>query len=99
LAVSDVLLDAGANIDAQNRFRETATMVAAGRGRYKVVYRLLERGADFKAKNQNGRDLADRVASNVGMLRSESESAKWQTKVIEWLRAKGLEIPASPQRR
>lgn len=95
----DVLLAAGANIDAKNRFGDTATMVASGRGRYEIVHKLLERGADFKTRNLNGRDLADRVAFNVGLMRPGSDSAKWQAKVIEWLRAKGVEIPASPQRR
>lgn len=95
----EALLAAGANINAKNRFGDTATMVASGRGRYEIVYKLLERGADFKIKNLSGRDLADSVAFNVGLLRPESDSAKWMAKVIEWLRAKGVEIPASPARR
>lgn len=94
----EALLDAGASINAQNRFGNTAAMAAAGLGRYEIVYRLLEHGADFRVRNLNGNDLADRVVSNVGMLRLGSESAKWQEKVIEWLQAKGVEIPARPQR-
>lgn len=98
-AALNMLFAAGADINAKNRLGNTVTMVAAGRGHYEIVYRFLERGADFKIKSLNGKDLADWVAFNVGLLRPESDSAKWQTKVIEWLRAKGVEIPASPPRR
>ena len=95
----ETLLDAGASINAQDRFGNTAAIAAAGRGRFEIVYKLLERGADYTLKDSTGHDLADEVASVVGMLRPGSESAKWQTKVIGWLRAKGVEIPASPKHR
>jgi len=95
----ETLLDAGADINAQDKFGNTAAIAAAGRGRFEVVYKLLERGADYTLKDRTGHDLADEVASVVGMLRPGSESAKWQEKVIEWLKAKGVEIPARPQRR
>lgn len=95
----EVLLDAGPDINAKDRFGNTAVKAAAGLGRFEIVYKLLERGADYTIKDRTGRDLATEVASVAGLLRPESDSAKWMAKVIEWLRAKGVEIPASPQRR
>jgi ankyrin repeat protein len=95
----ETVLDAGANIDAQDRFGNTAAIAAAGRGRFEIVFKLLERGADYTLKDRTGRNLADEIASVAGALRPGSDSAKWAAKVIEWLRAKGVEIPASPQRR
>lgn len=95
----EAVLDAGADINAQDRFGNTAAIAAAGRGRFEIVYKLLERGADYTVKDRTGHDLLDEVSSVVGMLRPGSESEKWQTKVIEWFRAKGVEVPASPQRR
>lgn len=95
----DLLLGAGADINAKDKFGATPVMVAAGRGDYEMVYSLLERGADYTLRNANGSDLADAIAKNVGRLRAGTKWAKWQEKVIEWLQAKGVEIPASPQRR
>jgi ankyrin repeat protein len=99
LDVVDMLLSAGADINAKGKFGATPVLVAAGRGDYEMVYRLLERGADYRLKDARGVDLAAAVSKNVGRLRSGTKWAKWQEKVIEWLQAKGVEIPASPQRR
>ena len=95
--VVDTLLDAGADINSKDKDEDTPVMIAAGSGRFEIVYQLLERGADYRIKNRNGRDLADRVASKRGLLKPESESAKWMEKVIEWLQGKGVVIPPNPR--
>ncbi len=99
IEVIDTLLAAGADINAKDKDEDTPVMIAAGSGRFEIVYKLLERGAEYKITNKNGYDLAHKVASKRGLLKPDSDSAKWMAKVIEWLRAKGVEIPVSPQRR
>ncbi len=97
--VVDLLLKHGADINARDSLSNTPVLAAAGRGDFEIVYQLLERGADYALKDRHGYDLAKQVASTVGKLRPGTKWAKWQEKVIGWLQAKGVEIPASPQRR
>ena len=95
----DLLLKHGADINARNKLSNTPILTAAGRGDFEIVYHLLERGADYTLKDRNGYDLAKEISTTLGKLRPGTKWAKWQTKVIEWLEAKGVEIPANPQRR
>jgi uncharacterized protein len=90
--VVDLLLAHGADIDAIDKFGSSPVLVAAGRGDFEAVYNLLERGADYRLKNQNGRDLASRVAATVGKIRPGTKFETWQIKVIEWLRERGVEV-------
>ena len=89
----ELLLDAGADIDARSSNGDTAAMVAAGRGRFDVVYLLLSRGASYSVANDNGVTLADRVADKQGAMDPEHELARWLDKVVGWLREHGVEIP------
>ena len=89
----ELLLDAGANIDARSSIGNTAAMVAAGRGRFDVVYLLLSRGASYSVANDNGLTLADRVADKQGALIPNSDMDKWLKRVIDWLRERGVQIP------
>lgn len=97
--VIETLLAAGADINAKAKDGDTPVIVAAGVARFELVHKLLERGADYSIKDGIGRDLADAVASNIGLLKPGSESAKWQAKVIEWLQGKGVVIPPNPRDR
>ena len=54
-----VLLDAGANVNAQNRFGNTALMLASSRGNLGIVRLLLSRGADVGIKNSHGSTALD----------------------------------------
>ena len=51
----EILLDSGANIDAENRQGLTPLMLAAGEGRLEVVQLLLERNADTGRHDYTGR--------------------------------------------
>jgi ankyrin repeat protein len=95
----DILLQHGADINARKRFDSTPVLSAAKIGDYEMVYHLLERGADYSLKDANGSDLASLVATDVGRIRPGTKWAKRHEKVIAWLKAKGVEIPASPPTR
>jgi ankyrin repeat protein len=95
----DILLQHGADINARESFDSTPVLSAAKIGDYEMVYHLLERGADYSLKDANGSDLASLVATDVGKIRPGTKWAKRHEKVIAWLKAKGVEIPASPPTR
>lgn len=95
----DLLLKHGANINAKDSFESTPVLTAAKLLDFEMVYYLLERGADYSLRDKAGYDLATQVATTIGKLRAGTKWAKRQTKVIEWLEAKGVKIPANPQRR
>lgn len=90
----DILLSAGADVNAQNRFGSTPVMVAAGRGRFDIVYKLLDHGADYQIKNNSGHTLADRIADKRGLMDSSHELYQWMQKVIVWLEERGVHVPA-----
>ncbi|WP_228517652.1 ankyrin repeat domain-containing protein [Aliidiomarina indica] len=96
-----LLLDSGANINIRTVDDSsympiggnTPIMKAAGLGRFNVVYELLELGADYKIKNDSGRDLTDRVGQKRGAFISGSQQEKDLQRVIDWLSERGVEIP------
>ncbi len=88
----ELLLDAGADINARSDNGDTAVMVAAGRGRFDTVYLLLTRGASYSATNNNGVGLTDRIADKHGAMDPAHELARWLDRVIEWLHERGVEI-------
>jgi hypothetical protein len=95
----DLLLEYGANINARDWFDSTPLLDAAGGNTdFEIVYHLLERGADYSLKDRNGYDLALKLSRTVGRLRPGTKGERWQKKVIDWLHAKGVEIPPDPLR-
>jgi ankyrin repeat protein len=53
--MATLLLDAGAEIDATNKHRATALLLAAQQGNLEVIQTLLERGANPQVKSVGGR--------------------------------------------
>ena len=88
----NLLLSAGANIDAQNTFGTTPVMTAVGRGDFEIAYYLLDQGADYKIKNKAGETLVERVSDKIGAMRAGSDAAKWQARVIDWLESRGVQV-------
>jgi ankyrin repeat protein len=72
LEVVDLLLDAGAPIDAADDRGRTALMTAAELGHGAIVERLLARGADRALRDKEGKRAADLAAS--GDLRAQLEA-------------------------
>ncbi|MEM1232085.1 MAG: ankyrin repeat domain-containing protein, partial [Pseudomonadota bacterium] len=87
----DLLLEAGANIDVQNRGEQfgeasggnTPLLAAATIGRFDHVFALLERGADPSIKNVNNLDLVGRLHSMRADIQPKSEAAAWLEKVFD----------------
>lgn len=77
-----MLLDAGANINAHDRFDATAANKATALGRFQVVAYLLERGF-----NHDLPGLAKRVG--ISHVPPNSEAQHWKDRVIEMLKARG----------
>lgn len=55
--IIDILLANGAKLDARNRQGETALLIAARHGNKHVVSKLLDRGANFHARDKSGRGI------------------------------------------
>lgn len=96
--VVDILLSYGADINARDKSGSTPLLSAAMTMDYQMVFHLLERGADYKSKDNNGNDLGKWMRTKLGKISPGTKWAVWQTKVIDWLQAKGMEITASPKR-
>ena len=50
-----LLLEHGAEVNSQDKNKQTPLLLAMGRGWFKLVWILLERGADVNAEGKNGR--------------------------------------------
>lgn len=92
---ADLLLDAGADINAQNNHGATPILGAATLGQFDLVYKMLNRGADYSIENKNGYDLARMIAFRRRTMDPNNELTQWMHKVIAWLNERGVEIPES----
>lgn len=88
----DLLLSSGADLNAKDNFGATPVMSAVGRGDFEIAHYLLERGADYRIKNDAGETLASKVSDKIGAMRPGSDAAKWQAKVIDWLESRGVQV-------
>ena len=78
LAMIDLLLDAGIDIDNCNDNGATALMYVSSSGRTDVVAHLLARGADIKPETLDGFSALD-MAANIdclNLLRSAQKKAQ-----------------------
>jgi len=90
----DLLLSAGANVNAESDLG-TPAYVAARRGSFDVVYKLLESGADYKLKSSAGQTLMDIALEKRPMMDPNHELYQWLERVIAWLEAKGEAVPSN----
>jgi ankyrin repeat protein len=88
-----LLLEAGADIDAQRSNGETPIIAAALFGQFDLVYELLERGADFSIQNDYGNALPEIIALRRPTMDPDNELTHWMSRVIDWLAMRGVEIP------
>lgn len=88
-----ILLDAGADIDAQDARGDTAIMVAARLSQFDLVHLLLERGASYDILNELDNALPDIIALVRPNIAPENEQFLYMETVIGWLNSRGVAIP------
>jgi ankyrin repeat protein len=79
LAIVDLLLDRGANLEATDDLGQTALTSAAGYGRAEVVGRLLDRGANLDAVDWLGQSALSNAA------------CEGHDGLVEWLLSRGAQ--------
>ncbi|MEX2497650.1 MAG: ankyrin repeat domain-containing protein [Wenzhouxiangellaceae bacterium] len=87
----DLLFAAGANVNADSDLG-TPAYVAARRGSFDVVYRLLEHGADYRMESSAGQTLIEIAVEKKSMMDPSHELYRWLERVIDWLEARGEEV-------
>lgn len=92
LYVLSLLISSGADINAQTNRGNTPAMVAAGIGRFDLVYELLNSGTDFTIENNDGLDLLSKVTAKQNFYVSGSVQEKSLQKVITWFLQKGVPL-------
>lgn len=88
-----LLLDSGADINIQNEGEQfgmpwggtTPLIKASNLGRYDIVYKLLEKGADPTIKTVNDIDLQKRIARDLERGGFTQEGLAEINKVVDWL--------------
>lgn len=85
-----LLIAAGANLNARNALTTTPLMYAAMLSRYDMVYILLKAGADPTLTNRAGVGLAGVI--NNDHTDPGSELYAWRGKVIEFLERRGIHV-------
>jgi len=84
----DMLLSAGADANAQSDLG-TPAFVAARRGSFDVVYKLLEHGADYRMESSAGQTLLEIALEKKPMMDPRHELYQWLERVIGWLESRG----------
>lgn len=84
-----LLVEAGANVNARNWFNQTPLINAAVLTRFKIVYYLLENGADPTAKDSNGRSILHPLQKGH-VASDDTEKLAYREKVIDWLKKRNL---------
>jgi uncharacterized protein len=84
-----LLISAGANLNWQDRNGATPLMAAAMLGQYDLVYEMLDAGADPTLTNKWGYSILYDI--NHMYTGRAGPQAQWRQKVIDRLRAKGID--------
>lgn len=71
----------------------TPVLAAADVVRFDIVYELLKRGADYRFKDDSGRDLVDRITTMEGRFSAGTKQERYLEKVIAWLKEREVSVP------
>ncbi len=93
----EMLVHAGADLEPKGGlFNNTPLTTAATVNWYEGVYYLLQAGADYNHKDDNGATIADyTVHENVPLT---DEVNRWKDKVLDFLEKKGVDLAAARKR-
>lgn len=87
-----VLLNAGAEINGRDSLGRTPLLYTAFMGNFRMTQLLLERGADYSAKDNQGNDLATFISRWGKRVRSGTPQASDMEKVVNWLKQRGVVV-------
>ncbi len=91
-----LLIEAGAGLDYQTpHMEETAMMIAAGLGQFKIVHELLEAGADYRVKNSRGWDIRH-VITNFNAHNMRPAESRARECVISFLKKHHFWVRIAP---
>lgn len=93
IKVMNILLDAGAEMEARNKYGNTPLITAAVLARLEQVYLLLTRGANYRITNRRGISMMDYIADYRPDMVPGSDGFQRLEKVVGWLEERGVEIP------
>ncbi|BFM19618.1 hypothetical protein R50076_06670 [Gilvimarinus japonicus] len=95
LSQIDILIKHGANVNLHDKTGRNAALYAAFLNEYKLVYHLIEQGADPFNYSQGGADIAWCIndALNVPLIKAPSENYDWAMKVKAHLESQGVQFP------
>jgi ankyrin repeat protein len=91
----EILLNAGADIDATTEMGVTPVVSAAGIGHYEETYLLLQRGADYSIRDKRDLGLVDAIARTAPRIIRTSDGGRAMLQVVAFLRERGVEVPES----
>lgn len=73
----NLLLDNGADINAQNNYGNTALLIACGTGDIEIAQVLINRGADTIIQNVYGRTALQRVEGQINVFEKRLATLSW----------------------
>jgi uncharacterized protein len=88
----DLLLNAGADINAQDQFGITPLTAAVDLPDFEIARYLMERGADYRIVAPSGNTMIKSLRVNMGRFNPGSKTEKEQKEFIDWLEAQGIRV-------
>ena len=77
----DIILKAGANVNVIDEHRRAAVHYAAENGNCEIIRMLVEKGADYKHRDEEGMDAYDLCETRAAREALTGESQGW----LSWL--------------
>lgn len=91
-----ILIKAGANLNHQDDINQTPLMIASQAAEYECVLALLKAGADYRIKNNHGRDVIDFHFRGRTEDLISAKQLLWFRKVIAFLEKEGVDLSEKP---